>query len=137
MTSPDYRQSPIWKKARHLVLALSLAADSFGSRGESRSKTIRQHSVHLLLEIVELCEARTGLQAVESSLTRLEQNLSESHLGGFLAKSAHLGLARKIKDLRSALQGSPWRNQAIAGSGPDSTPTTRKLSFSPSTGVLS
>jgi len=51
MIHDNYRTSSVWKKARHLVLALSLTADSLLAREKGLSRDIRRHSIFLLIRI--------------------------------------------------------------------------------------
>lgn len=116
----DYRTSSVWKKARHLVLALSLTADSLLAREKALSREIRRHSIVLLLRIVELCESGKELPTVESSIGNLEQDLTKLQKKGILTKSSFHRLAKEIGALRAAIVAASWHHQAgrVSGSTP-------------------
>jgi len=133
MISDNYRTSPIWNQARHLVLALSVAADSFGSPAADLSKRIHKDTVQLLLGIMDLHEARVDRHTVDQSIANLELILIESQKKGFLRKSAFTVLRREIRELRSALK----QLSLSSGSASAAPPIHKKLSLSPFTGALS
>ncbi len=127
----NYRTSPVWNQARHLVLSLSVAADSFQSPG--LSKKIRNQSVHLLLQVMQFHEAKCDRQSVNHSIDDLQKVLIESHKKGFLTKTAFGRLKREVGDLQSALKEASVSAGSL--SAPPSVP--KKYFLSSSTGALS
>ena len=135
MTHDNYRTSSVWKKARHLVLALSLTADSLLAREKGLSRDIRRHSIFLLLRIVELCESGKELPTVESSIGNLEQDLTKLQKKGILTKSSFHRLAKEIRTLRVAIVETSWHRLSGIGSG-STPPPARKQSLLTLSGVL-
>lgn len=104
MIADDYRTSPIWQQTRHLVLAISLTADSFQTGGESLSQPLRRFSIELLLGMTKLSEGGTDLGGVLRSVTMLEQILLKSHEDGYLRDCVFFHLTREVHEFRSTLK---------------------------------